>query len=71
MRRAQAGIDFCSYCSVTPRHPCRDDEEAAECPNASESTRRYCRQSLPGYSQEEADELEEYRRRFGPLPAQR
>ncbi len=65
--RARAGIDYCKYCSVIPRNPCRDDEEASTCPNASPETREACRSELPGYSQDEADELAEYRRRFGPL----
>jgi hypothetical protein len=67
MSRAREGIDFCRYCSVIPRNPCRDDEEASECPNASPAQRESCRSSLPGYSQSEADELAEYRRRYGRL----
>ncbi len=30
---AQAGVDFCSYCTACPRHPCRDQAEAQRCGN--------------------------------------
>jgi hypothetical protein len=64
---AQAGIDWCKYCDVIPRHPCQSNQEAAACPNATPMTRELCRSRLPGYSQSEADELAEYRRRYGRL----
>ena len=64
---AKAGIDFCTFCSVSPRHPCRDAGEASECPNADTESRENYRSTLPGYSQSEADELAEYRERFGRL----
>lgn len=35
MSRAVAGIDYCSYCSVVPRHPCHSDQEARNCPNSA------------------------------------
>lgn len=67
MGKAKAGVDWCTYCDVYPRHPCQDDEEASTCPNASPETKEHCRTSLPGYSENEAEELREYRRRYGPL----
>lgn len=57
----------CAHCSACPRHPCYSAEEVAKCPNALESTKHYARSLLPGYSQDDADELEEYRRRFGRI----
>lgn len=67
MPRAIAGIDYCEHCSVYPRNPCRSNEEVSDCPNANEYTREAARSSLPGYSREEAEELAEYRRRYGRL----
>lgn len=67
MPRARAGIDYCMHCTACPRHPCRTNEEVAECPNASSTSREFARSNLPGYSQDEAAELAEYRRRYGPL----
>ena len=57
----------CAHCDACPRHPCYSAEEVMECPNAHQSTREYARSRLPGYDQDAADELDEYRRRFGPL----
>lgn len=67
MGRAKAGVDWCEYCDVYPRHPCQDKEEAFECPNCPHWQREYIRETLPGYSRSEADELAEYRRRYGRL----
>lgn len=67
MGRARAGVGWCEWCDVYPRHPCQSKKEAYECPNASEISREIYRRSLPGYSQSEADELAEYRRRYGQL----
>jgi hypothetical protein len=55
----------CAHCSNYPRHPCDSAEEVAECPNALPSTREYARSLLPGFSQDDANELAEYRRRYG------
>ena len=45
MNRARSGVDYCRHCSVSPRHPCRDYNfaEIARCPNASEWTREWAR----------------------------
>lgn len=62
------GTEFsCRHCSACPRSPCNTAEDVAECPNASDATKRAARGSLPGYNRDAEDELEEYRRRFGPL----
>lgn len=53
-RRAQEGVDWCKYCSVYPRNPCQNSEDAAECPN-NDTPRT------------EAEQLAEYRRRYGDL----
>lgn len=57
----------CAYCSNFPRHPCYSAEEVAKCPNAPDYQKDYARSRLPGYSRDEADELAEYRRRYGRL----
>lgn len=67
MGRARAGVDFCEYCDVYPRNPCQTKREAYECPNCPEYQRECIRTTLPGYSRDEAEELAEYRRRFGKL----
>lgn len=48
MGTARSGIDFCRYCSNSPRHPCRDYNwsEIMNCPNASEYMQKYARESL-------------------------
>ncbi len=67
MPKARAGVDWCSYCDVFPRHPCQNEAEAYECPNASSVMKEHYRKNLPGYSEDEANALEEYRRRYGRL----
>lgn len=67
MGRAKEGVDWCKYCDVYPRNPCHSKEEAYDCGNCPEYTKRSIRMSMPGYSQDEADELTEYRRRYGRL----
>jgi len=57
----------CRHCSAFPRHPCQSAGEVAECPNADAQMRQAARRDLPGYDREAADELAEYRRRYGPL----
>ena len=65
----EGGGEFsCRHCSACPRHPCTSAEEVAECLNASPQTQEAARRDLPGYDQQASDELEEYRRLFGPLP---
>lgn len=58
---------FCAYCSRNPRNPCHSAEEVAVCGNAPSYSKEHARSLLPGYSQDEVDELAEYRERYGPL----
>lgn len=66
MSSAIAGLDYCEYCSVVPRHPCHSEAEARNCPNSSSYDPETDREKIERLTREAA-ELSDYKAQFDLL----